>query len=38
MEFIMQVLFSTAWGAAIVGVLIFIALIIIFFDNKTPKI
>lgn len=38
MEFIMNVLFTTGWGAAIVGILIFIAIIVHFLDNKNPKI
>jgi len=39
MEFIMQVLFDTEWGAIIVGAIIFIALTIYFFNNNnTPQI
>ena len=38
MEFIMDVLFTTGWGAAIVGIILFIAFLFYYFDNKTPKI
>ena len=34
MEFIMQVLFSTEWGAIIVGALLLIAFLIYIFEKK----
>jgi hypothetical protein len=37
MEFIMDVLFTTGWGAVIVGFCILVAIIIKIFDDK-PKI
>ena len=38
MEFLIDTLFSTEWGAIIVGIILFIAFIIYYFENKTPKI